>query len=112
MRSLDRHTEKLLAEHRRRIDEIDDRIVRLLAERFDVVRDVARLKAAHRIPARLPERIEEVCARNSDQGARQGIDPKFLRQLYSQIIDASCSLEDELIAGGEEGGKPLSASRR
>jgi chorismate mutase-like protein len=101
-------TEALLSDHRRRIDELDDHIVRLLAERFDVVREVARIKAAHDIPVRLPERIQEVCERNSAHGAERGIDPNVVRQIYSQIVDASCSLEDDLVkplAGGNGGAR-------
>lgn len=96
-------TETLLSEHRRRIDELDDQIVRLLAERFEVVREVAKIKAAHNIPVRLPERIREVCERNSVHGAERGIDPNFIRQIYDQIVEASCSLEDDLVAPRESG---------
>ena len=88
----------MLAKHRRRIDALDDEIVRLLAERFEVVREVARIKAAHDIPARIPERMEEVRARNSSHGGASGVDPDLVRRLYDQIVDASCSLEDEMMA--------------
>lgn len=108
MSQANEETAKLLAAHRRRIDALDDQIVRLLAERFDVVRDVARIKATHDIPARIPERMEEVSARNSAHGSESGIDPGFVRRLFDQIVDASCSLEDELMArisGREDAGR-------
>jgi len=73
---------RALGAHRRKIDALDDEIVRLLAERFEVVREVARLKAENGIPVRLPARIEEVCARAAEIGGRQGLDQHFLRQLY------------------------------
>ncbi|MDX1401055.1 MAG: chorismate mutase [Kiloniellales bacterium] len=87
----------LLTEHRRRIDELDSKIVQLLAERFQVVRDVAHLKALHDLPVRIPERIEEVCARNSAAAAALGVSEELVRQLFLKIIDESCTLEDELI---------------
>ncbi len=99
-------TAKLLATHRRRIDALDDEIVRLLAERFGVVREVARIKAAHDIPARIPERMEEVRARNSVHGGESGIDPALVRRLYDQIVDASCALEDELMGRSTKGDEP------
>ena len=90
-----------LEDFRRKIDALDDEIVRLLAARFAVVREVADFKAQHNIPVRLADRIEAVIARNAENGARQGIDPAFLRQLYSQIVEASCALEDRLIEADE-----------
>ncbi len=92
-----------LAPFRRRIDALDDEIVRLLAARFEVVREVARLKAEYGIPVRLPARIEEVCARAAETGGRQGLDQHFLRQLYRQIIDEACAMEDRLIEKNGQG---------
>jgi chorismate mutase-like protein len=87
-----------LEELRRRIDAIDDRIVALLSERFAVVRDVAAYKAPRNIPAMIPERIDEVRERCAGQGAGLGIDPDFLRVLYSLIIDEACQLEEKFLA--------------
>ena len=87
-----------LAPFRRRIDMLDDEIVRLLAERFAVVHQVAAVKRAENIPAVLPERIEAVKARAAANAAPLGLDPLFVRRLYGLIIDEACRLEDELIA--------------
>ncbi|HMB77456.1 MAG TPA: chorismate mutase [Kiloniellaceae bacterium] len=87
-----------LAPLRRKIDALDREIVGLLAKRFQVVRQVAALKTESGIAVRLPGRIEEVCARVAEQGGREGLDPDFLRQLYRQIIEEACALEDRLIA--------------
>ncbi len=86
-----------LDEHRRRIDQLDDQIVELLGTRFAVVREVAALKGREGIPARLPDRIEEVCARNAARGSRLGLDPEFVRGLYATIIDEACRLEDTMM---------------
>ena len=90
-----------LEEFRRRIDALDDQIVRLLAERFSIVREVAAFKAKRGIPVRLPDRIEEVLSRNAGSGAGQGLEPEFLRKLYADIVEASCGLEDRLIDDGD-----------
>lgn len=87
-----------LEELRRRIDAIDDRILALLSERFTVVRDVAAYKGPRKIPAIIPERIDEVRERCAAQGADLGIDPDFLRVLYSLIIDEACQLEEKFLA--------------
>lgn len=83
---------------RSRIDDLDDRIVALLGERFAVVREVAAVKEREGIATRLPERVEEVRARNAERGAQQGLDRQFVRDLYGAIIDEACRLEDALIA--------------
>ena len=49
-----------LARFRADIDDIDDRIVDLLARRFAISREVADHKLRHGIPIVLPERIEEL----------------------------------------------------
>lgn len=88
---------------RQKIDALDDRIIELLGQRFEIVRDVAALKAEKGIPAVLPDRIEEVKARCADLGAGKGLDPHFVRNLYTVIIDYACSLEDNLIASEKAG---------
>ena len=86
-----------LAPYRRRIDELDDEIVRLLAERFAVVRQVADVKRSGSIPSVLPDRIEEVKARAARNAEARGLDPSFARRLYGLVIDEACQLEDDLI---------------
>lgn len=100
---------EVLAPLRRQIDSIDAEIVGLLAARFQVVRQVAALKAESGIAVRLPRRIDEVCARAAALGSEQGLDAAFLKRLYRQIIEESCSLEDHLIDGP---GAPASGNER
>ena len=90
-----------LAPFRRRIDELDREIVRLLAERFAVVREVAALKQRRNIPVLLPERIEEVKEQAAARGAPMGVDPDFLRRLYGCIIDEACRIEHALMDSDE-----------
>ncbi len=89
---------EVLAPFRRRIDELDDEIVRLLAARFAVVREVAEVKRSENIPAVLPERVEEVKARAARNAGPLRLDPVFVRKLYGLIIEEACRIEDERIA--------------
>lgn len=89
---------KLLEEHRRRIDHIDDRIIDLLAERMDVVRTVAKIKAENDIPAILPDRVEEVIARCAERGEAKNVSPELTRLLYTLIVDHCCAMEEEHIS--------------
>jgi chorismate mutase-like protein len=87
--------QKLLAPHRAKIDALDAKIVGLLGERFDVVRDVAVLKAEHGIAPILPDRIEEVVQRARAKAAQSGVDPQLIEQIYRLLIDAACRLETD-----------------
>lgn len=79
---------------RKEIDSIDDQILKLLGKRFGVVRKVAKVKIKHDIPAFLGDRVAQVKERAAAQGPKYGIDPEFLRTLYTLIIYQSCATED------------------
>lgn len=87
---------KLLRPCRQRIDALDDQILKLLGERFAVVRKVAKIKAKHGLPSFLHDRVEEVRERAAKLGKKYGIDPAFARILYSAIIYQSCAMEDNI----------------
>ncbi len=87
---------ELLKAHRQRIDALDNQIVRLLAERYGVVEQVAAIKAAHGIPSVLEDRVQEVIERNAQSAAALGLDPDLVRRLYRVIIDEACAMEDRL----------------
>lgn len=88
---------ELLKPYREKIDTLDDAIVDLLAERMNVVREVAALKAEHGIPAILEDRIEAVRERCARHGAEKGLDEEFIRRLYTLLITHACDIEEEII---------------
>jgi isochorismate pyruvate lyase len=85
----------LLAPYRTRIDALDAQIVALLGQRFDVIREVAVLKAEHGIAPILPDRIEEVVQHARAKAERAGVDPKLVEQIYRIIIDTACREEED-----------------
>jgi chorismate mutase-like protein len=86
-----------LASFRARLDEIDDAIARLVGERFEICRQVARYKSEHEIPMMQPGRVEIVRARYLARGAEVGLPRDFSARLFELLIAATCKLEDELI---------------
>jgi chorismate mutase len=81
-----------LDEVRRSIDDIDARIVSLLAERRGYVLQAARFKAtpdAVRVPAREAQVISNVKA----LAYRAGIEPELVEALYRQMIDGFVRIE-------------------
>jgi 4-amino-4-deoxychorismate mutase len=82
---------------RERLDPIDEEIARLLGERFQICREVARFKSEHGIPMMQPERVAEVRARYLARGADAALPADFTADLFELLIGATCKLEDELM---------------
>ena len=82
---------------RGRLDDLDDRISRLLGERFDVCREIAYYKREHGIPMMQPDRVAAVRARYLARGAEVDLPPEFSEGLFELLIAATCRMEDELI---------------
>lgn len=84
---------------RRRLDEIDEQIARLLGERFDICREIALHKRANDIPMMQPERVVEVRERYLARGAEVDLPADFTEALFELLIGATCKMEDEMIEG-------------
>jgi 4-amino-4-deoxychorismate mutase len=87
-----------LEPYRRRLDALDDEIARLLGERFEVCREIARFKLAHEIPMMQPHRVEAVRERYLARGAEAKLPAEFAGDFHELLIAATCKEEDELMA--------------
>jgi 4-amino-4-deoxychorismate mutase len=87
-----------LAPFRARLDFLDGEILRLLGDRFEVCRHVAHHKREHDIPMMQPQRVVEVRERYLRRGAEANLPGDFAAALFELLIDATCKMEDELIA--------------
>ena len=88
---------------RQEIDSLDEELIKALARRFDIVRQVAAYKSQAGVPVMQPDRIQQIKERCTDLGSRYGVRPEFLHQLYDLIIEESCVLEHELVQPPEQG---------
>jgi 4-amino-4-deoxychorismate mutase len=86
-----------LEPYRRRLDQLDDEIARLLGERFDICRAIALYKSAEGIPMMQSERVAEVRARYLARGDEVGLPADFSADLFDLLIAATCKAEDELM---------------
>jgi chorismate mutase-like protein len=86
---------EILKPYRERIDALDEKLVDLLVEREQIIREVAELKAAHDIPAVLPDRVDEVRERAVARAVEKGADENYIREIYKKIISLSCDLEEQ-----------------
>ena len=89
-------TDKLLT-FRERIDTIDEKLVRLIHERFEICKDVAVYKSENDIPMMQPGRITEVIAKWRRLADEFSLNPDFTEKLYQLIVEEACILEDEII---------------
>ena len=98
-----------LEPYRRRLDGLDDEIARLLGERFEVCREIARYKRAHEIPMMQPDRVAAVRERYLARGEEAKLPARFAADLFELLIAATCRAEDELMdrlaAGAERVGR-------
>jgi chorismate mutase len=84
-----------MASFRRRIDECDKQIVRLINERLNVAQEVGQFKAARGMTIRIPEREKEVITKAL--GLNDGpCPPETLEKVFRILIDTAVSLEESL----------------
>lgn len=81
-----------LQEWRRRIDEIDRKLVKLLNERSQCALEIGKLKQAANIPLYQPDREKEVL-QNAEQANPGPLTDAAIRRLFERIIDEARSAE-------------------
>ena len=86
-----------MSDVRRVIDELDDELVALLAKRQRQIERAAKVKPALGIPARVPERVDEVLARVLGAARREGLSVEVAMNLWRALIDWSIQYEERLM---------------
>jgi chorismate mutase len=81
-----------LQDWRRRIDEIDRKLVELLNERSHCALEIGKLKQASNLPLYQPEREKEVLE-NAVQSNSGPLTDAAIRRLFERIIDEARSAE-------------------
>lgn len=81
-----------IADWRRRMDEIDKKLVELLNERSQCALEVGRLKQQAGIPIYQPTRENEVLA-NAENNNKGPLSHAAIRRLFERIIDEARSAE-------------------
>jgi chorismate mutase len=84
---------------RKRIDEIDQELVRLLNERSRCAVEIGHLKKRLNLPAWQPEREAEIL-RNVVKSNHGPLDDAAIRRLFERVIDEARALERHAMEGG------------
>ena len=87
---------------RRRIDEIDQQILKLLNERSRCAVEIGHIKKGLKLPAWNPEREMQIL-RNVVKANAGPLDDAAIRRLFERIIDEARSLERHAM---DSGGSP------
>jgi len=107
------NNEKDLEPLRKRIDELDRRIIELLNQRAEVVVQVGKAKAVGGAPIYAPDREQAVLKRIGDLN-RGPLPPRTLQAIYRELMSGSFALEKPMLIGflGPEGSFSHLAAQR
>jgi len=89
-----------LSDWRRRIDEIDKKLVELLNARSQCALEIGKLKQAARIPLYQPDRENEVLA-NAESNNSGPLTDAAIRRLFERIIDEARAAERDAMHSSE-----------
>ena len=82
-----------LGELRDQIDQIDAAIVALLAQRMDVCREVAEVKASSSTSVIQPSRVREVLTSRRQWAINAGVDADFAEQIFRTVLAETHRIE-------------------
>ena len=80
---------------RKRIDEIDEQILRLLGERAEICKSIGLLKRDQGMPITDMSRENEVYAKIKVKAADFGLDPDLAEEVYRQIVNMCSSVQEQ-----------------
>ena len=89
---------QVLAELRAAIDALDVEIVRLIAKRMAVVDRVIAVKREHGVPARVPERVEEVAEKVRRAAAAAALPSDLAETIWRAMMEWVIAYEKERLA--------------
>jgi chorismate mutase len=84
---------------RKRIDEIDEQILRFLGERAEICRSIGLLKKEHSIPVTDASRENEVYAKIRGKAADFGLGAEQVEVIYRQIVNMCSSVQESKETG-------------
>lgn len=87
-----------IADWRRKIDDLDRELVRLLNDRARCVAEIGKIKRQNGLPIQEPSREQEVLqhALEANQGP---LDNEALRRVFRQILEEGKGLQRQLMEG-------------
>lgn len=85
---------------RKKIDEIDARLIRLISERQQLAGEMAHLKFREGIPIRDPGQREHVLDRAFDRAVEAKVDPVSVQKIFDILVQMSEERQQECMGDG------------
>ena len=79
---------------RKRIDEVDEQILRSLSKRTEICRSIGLVKEKHGIPVQDFPRESDVYERMRKRAEELGLDPFHVEAIYRQIVNMCSAVQD------------------
>ena len=93
-----------LEEKRKKIDELDDEIVSLLARRMELAAEIGKEKVYAGLPIYAPDREGEVLRKVAEFAQNHHLNPETVTRVYGEILKASRNVQGVVVAfQGEPG---------
>lgn len=92
-----------LARVRAQISEVDDRLIRTIGERKELVRAVGRLKEILNLPVMDPAQEAKVVRKAAARARELGVDEEVTRDVIWRIIASARATQEELPNGPSKG---------
>ena len=86
-----------MQELRVQIDTLDRQLIGMLVTRAGYIDRASELKPAEGLPARIPQRVEEVVQRVRASSDDLGMDPDLAERMWRILIDWSIAREERVI---------------
>ncbi len=97
MADIPKEAQEKLSKLRKKIDEIDETIVKLLNERAKLAKEVGHIKKQYNLPIYVPSREQEIFERLQKLNQQYGEFPTdFIKPVFREIIAACRSTEENL----------------
>lgn len=86
-----------MQELRKQIDTLDRQLIELLVTRATYIDRASELKPGEGLPARIPERVEDVVQKVRSNSVDLGLDPDLAERLWRILIDWSIAREERVL---------------
>lgn len=86
---------------RKKVDEIDEQILRFLKERVELSKNIGKLKREHGIPMRDDQRENEKYKSVMRRASSLGLNPHEVKAIYREIIAMSIHAQEAKVTEGE-----------
>jgi len=81
---------------RKKVDEIDEKILYFLKERVEVCKAIGAIKREQGIPIRDPQREDDVYTNIMKKASEYGLNPQKVKAIYQEIIAMSAQAQKTL----------------